>query len=116
MANQLARHLRKNQTVAERKLWPHLAGLKPRGYHFRRQVPLEGFVVDFACLAHRLVIEVDGVQHDSAEMRHADAQRDARLRWLGFSVLRFTNSDVIDNMDGCLLEILAALGAVVYQE
>ncbi|NJO24050.1 MAG: DUF559 domain-containing protein [Sphingomonadales bacterium] len=49
-------------------------------------------------------------------MRQADSQRDARLRWLGFSVLRFTNSDVMDNIDGCLLEILAALGAVTYQE
>jgi very-short-patch-repair endonuclease len=116
MANQLARNLRKNQTVAERKLWPHLAALKQQGYHFRRQAPLEGFVVDFACLSHRLVIEIDGAQHDSQRSRQADAQRDAHLRWLGYSILRFTNSDVMDNVDGCMLDVLAALGVVTHWE
>jgi very-short-patch-repair endonuclease len=116
MASQLARHLRKNQTVAERKLWPHLVALKERGYHFRRQVPLEGYIVDFACLSQRLVIEVDGAQHDNQKSRQADSQRDARLRWLGFSILRFTNSDVMDNVDGCMLDVLAALGAATHWE
>ena len=116
MANKLARHLRKHQTVAERKLWPHLAALRPQGYHFRRQVPLDGYILDFACFSQRVVIEVDGVQHETPDARKADAQRDAHLHRHGFSVLRFTNSDVMDNIDGCIVDILAALGAVVRWE
>ncbi|MFM9847712.1 MAG: endonuclease domain-containing protein [Hyphomicrobiaceae bacterium] len=116
MTSQLARHLRKNQTVAERKLWSHLSELRKHGYHFRRQAPLEGYIVDFACLSQRLVIEVDGAQHDSQKRRQADSQRDAHLRWLGFSILRFTNSDMMDNVDACMLDVLAALGVVTHWE
>lgn len=90
MANERARHLRKNETIAERKLWLELKALKSRGYHFRRQAPLEGYVVDFACLSQNLVIEVDGVQHGEAKMLSSDAARDAHLRWRGFNVLRFS--------------------------
>jgi very-short-patch-repair endonuclease len=116
MAYERARHLRKNQTIAEEKLWFELRALKPRGYHFRRQVPLEGYIVDFACLSRYLVIEVDDVQHGEPDMLSRDAARDAHLRWRGFNVLRFSNSEVLDSCDGCLIEILAALGAVTKQE
>jgi very-short-patch-repair endonuclease len=111
MANEQARHLRKNQTIAEEKLWLELRALKPRGYHFRRQAPIEGHIVDFACLAQRLVVEVDGTQRGEPVMLVNDSARDAHLRLRGYNVLRFSNSDVMDNRDGCLLEILAALGA-----
>lgn len=100
MANETARHLRKVMTPQEVKLWVHLRALKRQGFHFRRQVPREGFIVDFACLKSRLVIEIDGAQH--GEHRHAqrDTERDAKLKAAGFTVLRFWNSEVNENLDG----------------
>ena len=116
MANQTARRLRKNQTIAETRLWRELRKLRPQGYHFRRQCPIEGFIVDFACLSHRVIIEVDGFQHLEPAGLEADAKRDAHLQWQGFRVLRFGNGDVKDRLDGVILEVLAALGAVAKQE
>jgi very-short-patch-repair endonuclease len=112
VGNQIARHLRRNQTIAERHLWKQLKELRRRGFHFRRQAPIDHFIVDFACFSQRLVIELDGVQHASPECRVADTARDAHLAWRGFSVLRFTNSDVMHATEGVMLEILARLGAV----
>lgn len=113
MANELARQLRKNPTIAEARLWDELRELRRQGYHFRRQVPLGSYIVDFACLDQRLIVEVDGYQHLSGEGAAKDAARDAHLAWRGFKVLRFTNADVSDKLDGVVLEILAALGAMV---
>jgi len=112
MANASARHLRKHQTVAEKRLWSELRKLRHQGYHFRRQAPIENYVVDFACLSQRLVIELDGVQHERPRARVADAARDADLSWRGFKVLRFRHDEVRDAMPGVMLEVLAALGAV----
>jgi very-short-patch-repair endonuclease len=112
MANQLARHLRRNQTIAEGHLWKELKELRRQGFHFRRQVPIDHFIVDFACFSQRLVVEIDGVQHATAKGRNADAQRDAHLAWRGFTVLRFTNADVMDATEGVMLEILEKLGAI----
>jgi very-short-patch-repair endonuclease len=116
MANQIARHLRKTETIAEKRLWQELRKLRTQGYHFRRQHPLQGFIVDFACLAQRLIIEVDGAQHQLAKNIKVDAARDERLKWRGYRVLRFGNGDIRENLDGVLLEILAALGAVAKNE
>ena len=116
MANEFARQLRKRETVDERNLWRELRALRLQGYHFRRQAPLEGFVVDFACLAHRLVIEVDGIGHDTPDQRAADTARDAHLRWRGYSVLRFSNGDVRHDRDGVMLRVLATLGCVDWDE
>jgi very-short-patch-repair endonuclease len=100
MANEIARHLRKVMTPQEVKLWVHLRALKKQGFHFRRQVPREGFVVDFACLKSRLVIEIDGAQHGEPGHSMRDAERDARLKAAGFRVLRFWNNEVNENLDG----------------
>ena len=116
MANQTARHLRKNQTIAETRLWQELRKLRQQGYHFRRQCPIEGYIVDFACLSQRVIIEVDGIQHDAAAGIEADVARDAHLKWQGFNILRFRNSDVKEHLDGVILEVLAAIGAVAKQE
>jgi len=116
MANEIARKLRKTPTFAEKRLWNELRKLRQQGYHFRRQHPIEGFVVDFACLSQKVIIEVDGAQHQLPENSRSDASRDARLHWLGYRMLRFGNGDVADHLDGVVLEILAALGAVVKQE
>jgi very-short-patch-repair endonuclease len=112
MANARARHLRKHQTVAESILWDELRQLRRQGYHFRRQAPIGRSIVDFACFAQRLFIEVDGVQHDTPRARAVDAARDAELTWRGFTVLRFRNDEVHDAMEGVMLEVLAALGVV----
>lgn len=116
MANKIARHLRRNETIAEQQLWKELRLLRAQGYHFRRQAPIDHFIVDFACYSHRVVIEVDGIQHDSIMGQTNDASRDAHLKWQGFSVIRFRNSDVSDNLEGVLAEVLAVLGAVEWQE
>lgn len=112
MANAVARHLRKHQTVAGRRLWRELRKLRWQGYHFRRQAPVAGYIVDFARFSQRLIIEVDGVQHEAHRARAADAARDADLAWRGFKVLRFRNGDVSETLEGVMLEVLAALGAV----
>jgi len=116
MANERARHLRKHQTVAETRLWKELRKLRWQGYHFRKQAPIAIYIVDFACLSQRVIIEVDGVQHSTSVARATDAARDADLSWRGFKVLRFRNDEVRDSMQGVMLEILAALGAVEKME
>jgi very-short-patch-repair endonuclease len=116
MANARARHLRKSPTVAERRLWNELRKLRWQGYHFRRQVPIEGYIVDFACLSQRVLIEVDGIQHDRPVERRRDAARDDDLNWRGFKVLRFRNGSVMQELEGVMLEVLAALGATVKRD
>jgi very-short-patch-repair endonuclease len=112
MANQLARHLRKVSTPAERHLWRELRALRPLGYHFRRQVPFGQYVVDFACLSRRLVIEVDGSQHFEPRGAASDAIRDDYIRWRGFTVLRFGNADVLRNPSGVMESALIELGGI----
>jgi len=85
-------------------MWSKLRDRRFLGMKFKRQVPLEGFVVDFVCSDARLIIEVDGGQH--AECSAADAKRTEILESLGYLVLRFWNSDVLANIDG-VLELIA---------
>jgi very-short-patch-repair endonuclease len=105
MANGRARSLRKRLTIAEQRLWDELKLLRQVGYHFRRQAPIGPYIVDFVCYARRLVIEVDGVQHDLPTARSADARRDCELHWRGFSVVRFQNGDVMEKLDGVMREV-----------
>ena len=112
MANQVARRLRKHQTIAETKLWRELRTLRHQGYHFRRQAPIANYIVDFACHSQKVIIEVDGIQHGEPGARAADAARDADLAWRSFKVLRFRNGDISESLEGVMLEVLAALGAV----
>jgi very-short-patch-repair endonuclease len=111
MPNERARQLRKSQTDAERKLWRSLRLLKADGFHFCRQGPIDGFIVDFACLRSRIVIEVDGGQHNASAGRSADADRDAHLRRREFTVLRFWNHDVMANPDGVIEVVRRTLAA-----
>ena len=93
-------------TDAERRLWSALRGRRFDGYKFRRQVPLGRYVADFVCFEHRLIVEVDGSQHNDSIR---DAVRDLWLESQGFRVLRLWNRDVLLNLDGAMLSILAAL-------
>jgi very-short-patch-repair endonuclease len=96
-------------TAAEAKLWRHLRGFETRGSHFRRQVPIGSFVVDFACMAAHLVIEVDGSQHGDAAGAAADAKRSRWLETEGYRVIRFWNNDIDQNLAGVLDVVHAAL-------
>ena len=109
MANGIARRLRKEMTPQEVKLWVHLRSWRGRGYHFRRQVPQGRAIVDFACLRHRLIVEVDGGQHNADDHALRDHVRDARLNQAGFTVLRFWNNEVDDNLGGVLEAIDSVL-------
>ncbi len=111
MANQTARKLRKALTPQEVKLWNHLRSWRKRGYHFRRQSPREGYIVDFVCMKQRLVIEIDGGQHNFKAHSANDARRDTNLTRAGLRGLRFWNNDVDQNLDGVLQTIDVALMA-----
>jgi very-short-patch-repair endonuclease len=86
-----------------------LRALKPRGVHCRGQAPSDRLIVDFACLAARVVIEVDGGQHNARPELATDTARDAHLRRAGFRVLRFWNNEVMGNLDAVLEVVLGAL-------
>ena len=109
MANKYARHLRRNRTSAERRLWRQLRELKQVGFKFRQQVPIDHFIVDFACLSERLIIEVDGGTHSTDTELRRDRVREAYLTDQDFRVLRFWNADVTQNMEGVMDTIVAAL-------
>jgi len=104
-----ARRLRKNGTAAETLMWRQLRKFETRGTHFRRQVPLGPYVADFACLASRLVIEIDGSQHGDEPGKSRDEKRTRWLESEGYRVLRFWNNDVTRNPAGVLDVIYAAL-------
>ena len=104
---QLARRLRLRSTDAERRLWRHLRDRQLAGYKFRRQRPIGRYVVDFLCMEHRLIVEVDGGQRDwNAD---ADRLRTEALTASGYRVIRFWNNDVLSNTEGVLQQILQAL-------
>ena len=111
MANPIARSLRRRMTSQEVKLWVHLRTWRERGFHFRRQVPRLGYILDFACLPARLVVEVDGGQHGFDLHAARDIERDRRLSEAGFAVLRFWNHEVDRNLQGVLDTILFAAEA-----
>lgn len=111
MANEIARSLRKRMTPQEVKLWVHLRSWRQRGFHFRRQAPRDDFVVDFVCLKHHLIVEIDGGQHNFDAHARRDSARDQHLAGKGFRVLRFWNNEVDQNIDGVLTLIDDALRA-----
>jgi very-short-patch-repair endonuclease len=96
----VVKKLRENATDAERKLWHHLRRKQINDLRFRRQYRIGSYVVDLICLPARLVVEVDGGQHDVRR-----AEDDARTAWLesqGFRVIRFWNNEVLGNIEGVL--------------
>jgi very-short-patch-repair endonuclease len=104
-----ARVLRRDQTRAEALLWSKLRGRQLAGHKFHRQFVISRYVVDFICWSERLIIEIDGGQHYASDRREAE-----RTRWLraqGFSVLRFWNNEVLENLSGVLAAIAGAFGA-----
>ncbi len=95
----LAKNLRKRPTDAERLLWKYLRSKQIEGHKYRRQEPIGNYIADFVCFETKVIVEVDGGQHATAEK---DVERDAWLRSQGFKVLRFWNHDVLLNIEGVL--------------
>lgn len=104
-----ARRLRRDSTDAEKRLWYQLRGRRFAGYKFRRPRPIGRYVVDFVCIERRLIVEVDGGQHDWGNTR--DDIRIAALKAIGYQVIRFWNNDVQSNMEGVLRRIEEALSS-----
>ena len=97
-SKEFARSLRKNATPAERILWQELRLLKSEGRHFRRQVPIDKYIADFACHSAKLVVELDGGQHGDAV--NYDDIRTKVINHHGYKVLRFWNSEIFESLEG----------------
>ena len=102
-----AKRLRKEMTPPERLVWRNLQRIK--GWHFRRQAPIGPYIADFVCFACKLVIELDGETHVGARAAAKDKFRDAWLKSQGFHVLRFSNRDVVGDIESVMETILHML-------
>ncbi|GLV24264.1 endonuclease domain-containing protein [Sphingobium sp. Cam5-1] len=103
--NPNAAMLRQNATECEKQLWAALRNRQLDGFKFRRQATIGPYVVDLLCAEHRLIVEVDGGQHGD----EADLSRTRFLERQGYSVIRFWNHEVIENLDGVLESVRQAL-------
>lgn len=105
----LARNLRKNMTTQEAKLWDLLRNRQFGGFKFVRQYPIGSYIVDFACRKKKLIIELDGGQHNFPENIKQDNERTMYLEERGYKVIRFWNNDIDNNLEGVYLEIMSCL-------
>jgi very-short-patch-repair endonuclease len=94
-----ARSLRRELTKAEQEMWDLLRDFRPRGARFRRETPIGAYIADFAWLSARVVVEVDGDNHETDHGQRHDRRRDAFLAEEGFTILRFDNADVLSSPD-----------------
>ena len=111
----LARQLRKEQTDAERLMWSLLRDRRLAGFKFRRQHPVEPYILDFYCHEGNLAVELDGGQHNEPDERARDSKRTAFLKDRGIRVLRFWNHEVLTNTEGVLQSIYDALTPALSQ-
>ena len=95
-----AKQLRQTMTRAETLLWRYLKANRLDGLGFRRQTPIRNYIADFICMSAKLIVELDGESHDFDERQKADQKRDAFFVSEGFQVLRFTNEQVMSNLEG----------------
>jgi very-short-patch-repair endonuclease len=110
---QRAREMRHPQTAAEATLWRAVRS-RNLGYKFRRQHPIDRFIIDFYCAQAKLCIEIDGDSHADASQAEYDAARTGYLGELGYQVIRFTNGDVRYNIDAVIDEILRAIASRIH--
>ena len=101
----LAKQLRRKQTEAEKKLWAKLRNRQLDGVKFRRQQPLGSYIIDFISFDEKLIIEIDGGQHNELHTMEKDEQRTTWLESEGFHVIRFWNNEVMQNIEGVLMKI-----------
>ena len=100
-----SQELRKGMTAAETFLWSKIRMKQVKGHWFYRQKPVGEYIADFYCPAAKLVVEVDGGQHFTDEMIEYDRERNEYMAGLGLRVLRFTNTEVLTNIEGVLEKI-----------
>ncbi|MCC5906400.1 MAG: endonuclease domain-containing protein [Balneolaceae bacterium] len=100
-----ARQLRREMTDAEKVLWQHLRARRFLNLKFRRQHPLLEFIVDFYCHELRLVIEADGEYHNEADSKYYDKERTKEFKRYGVTVIRFTNEEIMNDIDGVLKKL-----------
>ena len=100
-----AKNLRKNMTGAEKKVWEKLKNNQLQGFKFRRQHPIQNFIVDFYCHKLKLVIEIDGKYHDSNNQQKLDKERTSIIKFQKLKVLRITNEEVFKNIDEVIQKI-----------
>ena len=105
-----AKSMRSSMTEAELKLWNAVRGKRLMDMKFRRQLPIAGYIADFVCPSHKLVVELDGSQHGSDQVIRADAKRTEEVQALGWTVLRFWNDDVMKDIDGVCQHIILVAG------
>ncbi len=103
------KNLRKSQTEAETALWQRLRDKEFMEYKFYRQYGIGEYTADFHCPQQRLVIEIDGSQHYTDDGREYDESREKYMNSLGIKTIRFSNLDVLQNIEGVLSEIAKAL-------
>jgi very-short-patch-repair endonuclease len=97
-----AKQLRQKMTRAENLLWRYLKAHHVDGYAFRRQTPMRQYIVDFVCHSAKLIVEVDGVSHDSAQRQEEDRRRNDWFASQGYAVLRFSDEQVLKNLEGVI--------------
>ena len=100
--NILARTLRKNSTIQEKRLWNLLKNHQFHSLKFKRQQPIGNYIVDFICKEAKIIIEVDGGQHNEKEIIEADNEKTAFLESKGYKVIRFWNNEVYENIEGII--------------
>jgi very-short-patch-repair endonuclease len=106
---ELSRTLRRNMTDAEKLLWSKIRGKQLNGLQFYRQKIIGNYIADFYCPKTRLVIEIDGGQHYSAEGKEKDRLRDEYMTRAGITVLRFSDREVLENLESVLEKLWSGL-------
>ena len=101
----LAKNLRKNSTIQERRIWNILKNRQFHNLKFKRQQPIGNYIVDFACQEKRLIIEIDGSQHNFPNNLEYDQKRTQYLEKLGYTVIRFWNNEVFENIEGIVMAL-----------
>ena len=104
-----AKNLRQRQTDAESKLWAKLRGKQLEEVKFRRQQPIGPYIVDFVSFESKLVVEIDGGQHNEDKIREKDEARTALIKGKGYRVLRFWDNEALTNIEGVLERIRESL-------
>lgn len=104
-----SKRMRSKMTDADLKLWNAVRAHRLEGLGFKRQMPINNYIVDFACPQHKLIVELDGSQHAQEEYAKKDEIRTRFLQQQGWQVLRFWNDDVLKDVDGVCQHILAFL-------
>jgi very-short-patch-repair endonuclease len=104
-----AKNLRQEMTPAEKVLWSSLRNRKFKGLKFRRQHPIDRYIVDFVCLEEKLVVEADGYIHKSTEQKEYDLKRTRELESYGLKVIRLSNEEILESVYRALKKVEAFL-------